>query len=509
MNKLKYVYFDFIELSPKLKNLLEKKTSNMIMDFYPTKTIEEFDNIDFLFDRSIPVDSIKKMIFRNIFDNNIKNVFGFDPNFKINILTKQVFIELNEFLDFDAGQQQFHHQSILHIMHQINNKNVKVIFSKDYKNMILFNEFFNIIFNNNYIYSKPNLKTIENQKDKKEENYFLMTNKYINIKSKCFLADIYFNKDQIYGTIKNSKKQHIFNLTISDNYVINKKYKYENYKSRIKINFNGFIDYFSGIEKNYYTKLNCYFQEYFNPKTKLLKTISICNLTNFFKKNNIDENIYNNTTTHITNNNLTNSSVATDTTATTDTTDTTDTTNKTTSNLRYRGKITQTTNLETNNTNKTIKYGDNIVFKKEENKILIDKLNRTKRKTDEFVIGYKVAKSINDEIRIIKLGIPPDANIVSPIDIEYFVNGYKERCDKAIVMDIQLPIIDTEISVVPNENVAYSYIYEPNSIQNYFEYKIGQEVIPDTFDSNEDIGCSNGIHYYQDRKVLFNIYINI
>jgi hypothetical protein len=123
-----------------------------------------------------------------------------------------------------------------------------------------------------------------------------------------------------------------------------------------------------------------------------------------------------------------------------------------------------------------------------------------------MIIGWKVGKSVEGEQRIIKLGIMPDAQIVRPIDEEYFIAHNKERCDKAIVMDIQLPIVDKEISVVPNEMVAYSYVYK--SEKTNFDYKVGQEVIPDSFNSDENIGCAQEIHYFQNRIDLFKAYID-
>ena len=127
---------------------------------------------------------------------------------------------------------------------------------------------------------------------------------------------------------------------------------------------------------------------------------------------------------------------------------------------------------------------------------------------DEIVIGWKVAKSLPNELgekRIIKLGIPADAMIVKPIDMEYFNTRGKERCNKAIVMDIQLPMND-EISIVPSETSAYSYIFNENGMR--FEYKVGMEVVPDIFDPNENESCTHGIHFYRDRQSVFDVYMN-
>lgn len=136
--------------------------------------------------------------------------------------------------------------------------------------------------------------------------------------------------------------------------------------------------------------------------------------------------------------------------------------------------------------------------------LLIDKKKYINR--DEIIIGWKVAKSIEGEHRIIKLGIMMDAQIVRPIDEEYFITHNKERCDKAIVMDIQLLNKDEEITVVPNEMVAYSYVYKSDNTN--FCYKVGEEVLPDSFNSDENIGCAQGIHYFQNRMDLFKAYID-
>ena len=73
-------------------------------------------------------------------------------------------------------------------------------------------------------------------------------------------------------------------------------------------------------------------------------------------------------------------------------------------------------------------------------------------------------------------------------------------------MDIQLPNVDEEISVVPNELVAYSYVYK--SFETNFCYKVGEQVIPDSFNLDENIGCAQGIHYFQNRLDLFSAYVD-
>jgi hypothetical protein len=72
-------------------------------------------------------------------------------------------------------------------------------------------------------------------------------------------------------------------------------------------------------------------------------------------------------------------------------------------------------------------------------------------------------------------------------------------------MDIQFPEEGEEISIVPNEIVAYSYIHMTDIP---FEYKVGKEIIPDSFDSNDDVSCTHGIHFYRNRHSVFDVYIN-
>lgn len=166
--------------------------------------------------------------------------------------------------------------------------------------------------------------------------------------------------------------------------------------------------------------------------------------------------------------------------------------------LRYRGKYTSTSQND-KITNKTITINDNIVYdESNDGNVLVDKLERLVIKENDYIIGWKVAKSSNGDKRIIKLGIDSDATIIKPINEDIFINNGKERCNKAIVMDIQL-YDDTEISVVPNETKAYSYVYN----KSVLEYTVGQQIIPDSFCMDHNICCTNGIHYFPNRKSIF------
>ncbi len=72
-------------------------------------------------------------------------------------------------------------------------------------------------------------------------------------------------------------------------------------------------------------------------------------------------------------------------------------------------------------------------------------------------------------------------------------------------MDILLPDEEDEMSVVPHETTAYSYVY---SKEPRFEYKIGQLVKPNGFDDDSSIGCGKGIHFFREKANLFASYIN-
>ncbi len=171
-------------------------------------------------------------------------------------------------------------------------------------------------------------------------------------------------------------------------------------------------------------------------------------------------------------------------------------------NLRYRGKY-KSTSKEGKTIKEILEINDKVVYEKDEEKVLIDSISNLTLKDDDLIIGWKITKNINGEYRIIKLGIPVDAEKLKPVHEEFFVTREKERSNKAIVMDIQLPVKD-EISVVPKEMVAYSFVY---SSTNKFEYKVGCEVVPDTFCSDPAQSCASGIHYYRDRNSIFEIYL--
>ena len=250
------------------------------------------------------------------------------------------------------------------------------------------------------------------------------------------------------GFIKKHEFLNLISVSFDNNNDIITKYNYDNHSS-IKINSQT-IDKQNGDYIETYNKNGCLIEKKYNHETDTLNIISQCMISD------------------------------------------------NSNGLRYRGKFT----FETQNgsiKNKTITINDNVVYdENNEGNILVDKLERLVIKENDFIIGWKVVKSINGEKRILKLGIDCDATIIRPINEEIFISHGKERCNRAIVMDIQL-YEENEISVVPNETKAYSYVYNENN----FEYKIGEQIVPDSFNNNHNICCTNGIHYFPNRKSIF------
>jgi len=154
--------------------------------------------------------------------------------------------------------------------------------------------------------------------------------------------------------------------------------------------------------------------------------------------------------------------------------------------------------METNTTC-TIKHSiDDVDSRIEENnKLLLDTIS-DERQLDKEYIGWKACKNSHGEYRIIKLIIPIDAQFLMAIDDEYFMCNRKHRSNKAIVVDIQLPIIDEEISTSATEHTSYSFVHENNIIP----YEIGK-IITSEYDPNPMHGCAKGIHWYKERKSAF------
>jgi hypothetical protein len=184
---------------------------------------------------------------------------------------------------------------------------------------------------------------------------------------------------------------------------------------------------------------------------------------------------------------------------------------------RYRGTYKQTTS---NGKTETVLTRDNDtvyhrVDENDEETVLINHLENKLQMENNIRIGWKVVKSIRGELRILKLGILKESQIVQAVDIEFFSTRGKQRCDRAIVMDIQYPEQE-ERTVVPDEMRAYSYLFSQQPIisadrshaSTAFCYEVGKEVVPDQFDSDDKQSCSHGIHFFASRNDVFNVYIN-
>lgn len=169
------------------------------------------------------------------------------------------------------------------------------------------------------------------------------------------------------------------------------------------------------------------------------------------------------------------------------------------SGLRHRGTYTQTSN---NNITKTsIQIDDETVYEKHNSNINIDKITAKRNNNTDYIIGWKLAKNKNGVFRIVKLGIPDTSKIVMPIASDFFVLHRKERCNMAIVLDIQ-EAIETIKTVVPNEKLAYSCIYDKLMV-----YSVGSPVYPDSFDDSVDNSCTHGIHFHRDRNAIFKLWM--
>ena len=95
--------------------------------------------------------------------------------------------------------------------------------------------------------------------------------------------------------------------------------------------------------------------------------------------------------------------------------------------------------------------------------------------------GAFVAWKKVDGKYLVKIYIPEDAKRLSG-------TTRKCRCNKAMVLDITS--LDGEIHF--DEVVNYKY--------KETTYKVGEMVYPDSFDENRWCECSNGIHFFVDKK---------
>jgi hypothetical protein len=355
------------------------------------------------------------------------------------------------------------------ILCDLNNKNIniikKIFFYKKYNVIHLYNDDNLIIIIHNFviIYNKNNNLLLLNNVDLSHV-YIISTDietKNRIISGKIFDLNYHFkyndNKKMIYGYYKNQFIKSLLNYTedCNNNSILNIKYN----NTKNNINYKEYkIDKNNGDIINIINKNGLIIERYYNYVTNIENIISYCMMDGTSNGN----------------------------------------------ELRYRGKYTEE-KKDDKTINKRLTINDSIEYDESEGKVLVDKIRNIDLKS-VYIIGWKVAKNENGDLRIIKLCINDDSIIVIPINEEYLLYGKKERCNYAIVLDIQMPILEEEITVVPDELIAYSFIYDKNETK--FEYYAGKEVFPDTFNEDQNIGCGNGIHYYRDKNDLFEYFIN-
>ena len=87
---------------------------------------------------------------------------------------------------------------------------------------------------------------------------------------------------------------------------------------------------------------------------------------------------------------------------------------------------------------------------------------------------------------LIELEIPADARRLSSI-------SYKCRCDKALVKSITL-LNDSSCQIEAVVNNSYKECH----------YKVGELVVPDSFDEDRWNECSHGIHFFINKQDAIN-----
>jgi hypothetical protein len=420
-----------------------------------------------------------KMDFNNV--HNIYDTINFDyiilPSYIVNNLKYYHDININKFIPKYITTPEIIRKKLENIV--INNSNIMYY---NYLCNKIANEFINFSNNtppnNNINCTQNNALVDENGNiifinsntilliinnilyitDTNENNFIMSSSKvnYIEMKDSIVVFKVFSKDSKSIGNaiMKNNRTVQYLTYTINEEADVTTSYYFQNNESNLKMLYYGCERYNGNIEE-YSIKNNLHVNHTYNHDTKISKLISQCMM------------------------------------------------NDINTGMRYRGTYEE---LKENNTmkKKTLTKDDDIIYNKENNVVLVDKINNMTLKED-IVIGWKVAKSLSGEKRIIKLAIPIDAIKIKPIDKEYFNTRGKERCNKAIVMDIQFAM-EEEISLVPTEMEAYSYIF--NDPNNIFKYTVGTEVVPDMFDDNINESCTNGIHYYRDRQNVFDVYIN-
>ena len=107
----------------------------------------------------------------------------------------------------------------------------------------------------------------------------------------------------------------------------------------------------------------------------------------------------------------------------------------------------------------------------------------------ESHIGYKKCR----QNRIVKLEIK-GINNENRSDI-YERKYASMRCSEALVLDIYDAGTDSETGISNAKRETAQSIYDPN-----FIYKVGEIVVPDFYDENENEVVTNGIHYFLNEK---------
>ena len=103
--------------------------------------------------------------------------------------------------------------------------------------------------------------------------------------------------------------------------------------------------------------------------------------------------------------------------------------------------------------------------------------------SDGAFIGWKKVKNCGEYL--VKLEIPDDAQRSSAITA-------KCRCSKAKVLAITAIDDGSEVQEVMNYN------------ETPLLYKVGEIVLPDSYDENRWNECSHGIHFFVDKDVAIN-----
>ena len=104
--------------------------------------------------------------------------------------------------------------------------------------------------------------------------------------------------------------------------------------------------------------------------------------------------------------------------------------------------------------------------------------------SDGAFIGWKKINNYKESYEgsyLVKLGIPEDAKRCS-------ATSYKCRCDKARVLEITRIEDGKNVDIITNTTYVECV------------YKVGELVIPDSFDENRWNECSNGIHFFINKQ---------